>query len=340
MGCAGPTTPFGGLNGFGKLVEVIKEKTGAGTHNPVITFEPHHQLFHDKATLDIVIEDPKGVPRDHRLVLIYNGLDVTSTFLAHSERIYMDLRHNRMKLTMKNFRLPPGREHDIRLAYYREVDSEAIVANYEPPICPAFEHERRLASVPRFSASPRLVEWIDIHSREEKLNPYYVAGLIAQESSFDPLAVSQGKALGLTQITYLGEGEVVKENPTWPRYPSINDMSALELKLAVLNGEVNARNEWRLNPELSVKGGVSYLAYLSNYWKREERKALLEKSVGSSEQVLSEVMLASYNSGAARVARALDRRGADWLQDEELSEAKTYVRRVNSYCDHFTRGRE
>jgi hypothetical protein len=35
------------------------------------------------------------------------------------------------------------------------------------------------------------------------------------------------------------------------------------------------------------------------------------------------------------VSDALEREGTRWLQDEELGEARKYVRQIVSYCDYF-----
>ena len=103
----------------------------------------------------------------------------------------------------------------------------------------------------------------------------------------------------------------------------------------IANGKVNASNEWRLNPGLSIQGGAEYLTYLAEYWSRPDKRAQLEKYVGDDDYALSLVMLASYNSGGSRVSAAIDADGKKWLQDDELGEARKYVRRVASYCDYF-----
>lgn len=334
-GCAGPTTPFGAVNGFGKFVDKITAKIfsglPSGTH---IRFSPRRQILHGRADFDVIIEDSAGVPEDHHLVFIYNGQDMTSSFLKGAERTYLDHKHRQLRFTTRDVRLLPSKDHSIRVLYLRDSKSEPVVADYRPPSCQAFEAERSIASIPKFDAPAEFVQMINKHARRERLNPYYLAGLIAQESSFDPHAISSAKALGLTQITSLGEGEVVKSKNDWPRYPGIENMSVIELRLAVFNGTVHPGNEWRLNPDLSIHGGADYLTYLNKYWGKAEKRELLKSAD------LNEVLLASYNSGAARVGRAIERRGADWLQDDELEEARKYVRKVTSYCDHFAHGKD
>ena len=48
-----------------------------------------------------------------------------------------------------------------------------------------------------------------------------------------------------------------------------------------------------------------------------------------------DLILASYNSGAARVSYALKRRGEAWYSSRRLNEARIYFRKVKSYCDEF-----
>jgi hypothetical protein len=333
-GCAGPTTPFGAINGFGSFAKVVSSKlfggVASGTH---IRFTPRRQVLHDRMTFDIIIDDPEGIPDSYSLLFIYNGRDMTSSFLRGASVAYTDPKLKQLRLTTKDVRLLPTKEHKIRVIYMHGPDTEPVVADFHPPTCQAFEAERSIASVHEFDAPQEYVQMINKYSRKERFNPYYIAGLIAQESGFDAGAVSPNKALGLTQITTLGEGEVLKENPKWPRYPGIERMSVMQMKLKILNGEMNSKNEWRLNPDLSIHGGVEYMAYLNEYWGRPEKRVQIQGAE------LSEVLLASYNSGAARVSRAIERKGPEWLQDDELSEARTYVRRVTSYCDSFSSGK-
>ena len=336
LGCAGPTTPFGALNGFGEKVKEIARYLGLRGSQATISFAPGRQLLHDRANFEAVIEDPKGIPPQHRVTLTYNGMDMTHTYLRFAKRTYLDQQSRRMKLTLSDFRLPAKRDHHILLTYWRDAKSAPVSQEYEPPVCPPFEMARQLASVPKFPAPSEVIESINTHANQGRFNPYLIAGLIAQESSFNPLAVSPSKALGLTQITSMGAAEIAESH--WPRFTGLEEMSALEVRLAIYKGEISADNEWRLNPELSVQGGVSYLAYLYKYWDRPDKRAQLESLFGELDPNLSEIILASYNSGATRVSRAIDRHGKDWLKDQELNEARKYVRRVVSYCDHFAHG--
>jgi soluble lytic murein transglycosylase-like protein len=69
-------------------------------------------------------------------------------------------------------------------------------------------------------------------------------------------------------------------------------------------------------------------------------KEKIIKYVSSQKQdddLLINLLLASYNSGPYRVKRALIRKGPTWLEAKELREAKKYVKKVKSYCYHFSK---
>lgn len=342
-GCAGPMTPFGALNGLGSSAKQLLDKYLASSAKDGVarlSFYPQRQKLHGSAAFSIVIEDAQGVPEDFGLTVFYNGQEVGRQFLLRADREYMDPNHRMLKLTSKYMRLLPSRENQIYVVYQREPSSPPVALQYQPPRCSAFEAGREVASLPEFDPSPKFIRLINENAGEKKFNPFFVAGLIAQESAFDPRAISVSKAMGLTQVTSLGEGEIVKRFAEWPRYPGVAEMPVPVLKLAVATGEIRADNEWRLNPELSIRGGVEYLAYINQYWNRPDKRAQLAKNMVDGEYSLSEIMLASYNSGPSRVSDAIEKRGPTWMQDEELGEARKYVRRVTSYCDHFANTEE
>lgn len=342
MGCAGPMSPFGPINSWSLRWPAFEFLDAAVTMSPrsQVQFSPPRQVLHTAVPFQIIIEDRDGVPDSFRLELSYNGIDVGESFTARAERHFLDSARTRLRLSLANLRLLPGRENQIRITYRRHPEAPPVIARYEPPRCSAFETARDIASVPQFDPSPLVLEIINHQSRARQFNPYFLAGLIAQESGFDPRAVSRSRAIGLTQVTPLGAAEVAKTYSTWPRYPGIDELSFPELRFLVLRGKINAANEWRLNPLLSIQGGIEYLAYLNDYWNRPEKRRLIEYRLGSSDNVFSEIMLASYNSGTFRVAAALESRGREYLKDEELNEARRYVNQVVSYCDYFANAEE
>lgn len=336
LGCVGPMSPFGSvsLGASARPTETVADENALHSRAR-IRFTPERQVLHGASAFSVILEDPLGVPDDFRLSVRYNGLDVSRQFLAHAEVTALDPLRHAVKLTAKNLRLLPTRENGVKVIYRREPSADAVVAHYLAPVCSAFANNQMLFTLPDFEPPLAILQLINQRAAQKNLNPYFVAALVAQESSFDPQALSRNKALGLTQVTSSGESEVIKHFAEWPRYPGVGQMPLLMLKIAILNGQIHAGNEWRLDPALSIQGGVEYLSYLSDYWSREDKRAQIQKSLGASETALTEVMLASYNSGAARVSDSLERNGVNWLKDEELGEAQKYVRRVVSYCDHF-----
>jgi soluble lytic murein transglycosylase-like protein len=344
VACAGPTTPFGALRLFSKDSAESEARGPASLFGkdfefeetgPSVHFYPPRQVLHTRTTFAVEIEDPKGVPEEPNIALFYNGFDVTKEFLAQATRTDSDPQKKKVRLATKNLRLVAGRENRIHFLYWPKEAKNPVVAQYHGPSCFAFDRSQRLERLTPFRLTKEVLRTIDEEAAQKEINPFFLAGLIAQESSFNPLTVSRNKALGLTQITSLGETEIIEKFADWPRHPEIAEMPFPILKLAILNGDINPQNEWRLDPERSIRGGAEYLSYLHEYWNRGDKRMLLEEQLGERGAALSEVLLASYNSGAARVSQALERRGPDWLEDEELNEARKYVGRVVSWCDQL-----
>lgn len=336
-GCAGPMTPFGAANSIHRIPEDEAESSTAKL-DPHIEFYPKRQVLHTANPFTIEIQDKKGVPEKFLFRITYNNIDVTREFMSKAEKTFVDSAHKKMRLTTRGLRLIPQRDNTIKVTYAHSASDWPVVSQYQSPRCSAFDKKRKLVFIPDFEVNHSLIQYIDQYSQEKKFNPFYVAGLIAQESAFDPKAISRSRAMGLTQVTPLGDAEIAKRYSEWPRYPGIGSMTWMQMKFGVLNGRINSRNDWRLNEQYSVLGGVEYLRYLTEYWTQPERRAFIRKYAGSSETALSEIILASYNSGATRVSSALENHGRRWLQDDDLNEARRYVRRVASYCDYFENG--
>ncbi len=337
-GCVGPMTPFGATGALGpRPAENVDTGTALAPLKlkARVRFTPERQVLHGASLFSVILEDPEGVPENYRLQVSYNGIDVTRAFQRQAETIALDpLRHG-IKLTAHSLRLPAAAENKVKVVYWRAKGAQPVVAHYLPPVCSMFTATHMVLTVPEFEPSLSMIQLINQHAMNRKINPYLVAALVAQESAFNASAISTNRAIGLTQVTPLGESEVIKHFASWPRYPGASEMSFAVLKLAVLGGQIHSGNEWRLDPSLSIQGGVEYLSYLNEYWSRPDKRAQVERRLGPSETALTEVLLASYNSGATRVSNALDSDGDHYLQNEELAEANKYVRRVVSYCDHF-----
>jgi hypothetical protein len=370
-GCAGPTTPLGAIwdlkpsrSEREKIVQRQEERpdelparalgsrapaslfgfsTGFGTdRNPTVTFDPPRQVLHGPRTVKVIIDDPRGIRAGYDLKVRYHGHDITRSFLlqAHVSRV----RHGqRLVVEVPSVRLSAISEHLIEVGY-RNVDGRRAVERYHGPICRAFEHHA-LETTDDFNPDAQLLKAIEMVSKQTGFNPAFTAALIAQESAFNPKSVSFARALGLTQVTPLAETEVSDVFSNWPRYPGINELSAPMLKILVMSGKVNSKNEWRLNPERSIRGGLAFAQMLSDHWLDTEGYSKIGwiasgSGMDDAEVARTRLILASYNSGYTRVLSALHRYGSAWLTAPELKEARKYVNRIFSYCDAFQQTQE
>ena len=125
------------------------------------------------------------------------------------------------------------------------------------------------------------------------LDPYYVAGLIRQETIFNPQARSHANAIGLMQLL-----------------PSTGQFVAR--KYGVGGGRVAVADLY--NPMINLQLGTGYLAQLVGEFGRLEYVA------------------AAYNGGPSRVARWLRERPnpeiEEWVESIPISETRLYVQGV------------
>lgn len=142
------------------------------------------------------------------------------------------------------------------------------------------------------------------------------------------------KELGLTQVTPLAHEEIKRFKTNWKIYPEFDETPFLKLKTKILSAVINENNDWRLNQEKSIEGGILYLEYLDQYWSTPEKKEILTTTFNEDIPRL-DILLASYNSGAYRVKKALLKNRKEWLFDDSLDEARKYVMNIKSYCYAF-----
>jgi soluble lytic murein transglycosylase len=137
-----------------------------------------------------------------------------------------------------------------------------------------------------------LQEDLEKAAKESNLDPYLVAGLIRQESEFNPAVVSPAKALGLMQL-----------------------MPATGTMLARKEGVTPFNTGMLFDPRVSLKLGTSYLRAQLDLWN------------GSLEKTL-----AAYNAGPGRVqqwtANAHFREPAEFVESIPFTETREYVQSV------------
>lgn len=144
-------------------------------------------------------------------------------------------------------------------------------------------------------------ESLERYARSHDLDPFLVAGLIRQESEFNPRAISRSKALGLMQV-----------------------MPATGRELAKKTGVSRFTNAMLFDPEVSLKFGTYHF-----------RKWL------DAEQGRIEVTLAAYNAGKTRADRWIKRHEfrepAEFIETIPFLETRDYVQSVLRNADFYRR---
>jgi soluble lytic murein transglycosylase len=139
------------------------------------------------------------------------------------------------------------------------------------------------------------------NAQERALDPFLLAGLIRQESEFNPAAVSHAKAYGLTQV-----------RPTTGRL------------YARQAGVTRFTTHSLVQPATNLKIGSQIL------------RSMLDKQGGSVEQTL-----ASYNAGPNRVVEWLTwnsyREPAEFVESIPFTETRDYVQAVLRNAEMYRR---
>jgi soluble lytic murein transglycosylase len=138
-------------------------------------------------------------------------------------------------------------------------------------------------------------------ARDKNLDPYLLAGLIRQESEFDPLARSRANAFGLTQVR-----------------PATGRLFARQAGIARFNSRL------LFQPAANLKIGVSIFS------------SMLNQNGGKLEQTL-----AAYNAGPNRVVEWLAwntyREPAEFVESIPFTETRDYVQAVLRNADLYRR---
>lgn len=362
-GCAGPATPFGSkdallppqfypeyraatdchglIRNSPACVALIGESDGFPDPRDQrefavdIAFTPPRQVWHGLTEFRVDIYSDAPIMQEEFRV-IYNGSDESSAFLEKAE-VHRHPGGHRMTYVFDDLRLPSGFAHDIEIQFRPSPLHPFFSHPYSEPIC-SYSDPWAILSTDPFQPDRALLNLIASKAVARGLNPSLLSALIAQESRFQNDVVSWAKAIGLTQVTVQADLEIQHDYPEWPRHPAIAHSPVPVVKSLIQFGTINPETDWRLDPEKSIDGGISYLEYLEKYWKKEVNEAVLMQAGLVSEKDWLEVILASYNSGTARVKRHIELGEQDWLLVESLTAARRYVRKISSYCYHFSRG--
>jgi soluble lytic murein transglycosylase len=147
-----------------------------------------------------------------------------------------------------------------------------------------------------------LVSWSTIKQEAKRygLDPYIAAGLIRQESVFNPNAVSRVGARGLMQVMP-ATGQVISKRQ------GIGTISAADLH----------------NPTLNIKIGMNYLAQmLGQFGRIEYAAAAYNAGPGRAQRWIAE-------RGSMDIE--------DWIESIPFTETRGYVQGVLRYAANYRR---
>lgn len=330
--CAGPTTPFGGDIFISQSFTIDKNQANYTSAKVQIGATPDRQYYNSPYDLKLSIFDPKFDLTKFRYEIIYNN-KILNRWFKSEEIIFPKSKSDPVVIKFKNLSILPGNINKISFLYYPIGSPGPVIHKLKVPDC-HHDNQKDSFKISRFDVKQELESNIKELATLYGYNSSMIAALIAQESSFNPSAISIAKALGLTQVTPMAHTEILKYRPHWKIYPRFNKLPFLNLKSKVITREINSTNDWRMDEKKSIEGGILYLNYLNQYWKTSEKIDILA-DVFDLDIPKTDILLASYNSGAFRVKKSIMKNRKDWLFDESLYEARKYVMNIKSYCYSF-----
>jgi hypothetical protein len=331
VSCAGPTNPFGGEVLISEQF-VLENRVPSSAREIVMKSTPDRQYYNSAYDLTVSITDPNFNINSFKYDVVYNNKKLNRWYKSE-EIIFPKDKKNPIQIKFKNLSILPGNINKIAFLYYPTNNNIPVRHKLEVPECHRnFKTDK--INISPFKISKNLERNISSISKKYDYNSALVAALIAQESSFNPKALSFAKALGLTQITPRAHDEINKIKKDWAIYPKFKKLPYLNLKTKVISSVINEKNDWRLDNTKSIEGGVIYLNYINNYWSSPEKLEILS-DVFNEDVPSTDIILASYNSGAYRVKKSIMRNRENWLFDQSLNEARKYVMNIKSYCYAF-----
>jgi hypothetical protein len=329
--CAGPHHPFGADFFITNEYSVSNFRSVAMHESLQFESEPVQKIYHTPFNLKIKIKSTKRISDKFRYDIIYNKQRVDQWWKNESITISDD--KTEAMVEFKDLSFIPGIKNDVEFHFYADQYSAPIIFRFNEPHCP-LEKQKGLGHLGSFNnQANHYLAVINQIGDDYVMNPSLLAALVAQESSFNPFAISWAKAIGLTQITPLANRDILQIKQEWQSHPSIENSAYPILKYKIKRGSLNAKNDWRLDPEKSLEGGAIFLKELEKYWQQEQHQSLLKSTF--TQIPYEDIILASYNSGAYRVKKNIIKHREQWLWSNELNEARKYVMNIKSYCHHF-----
>lgn len=232
-------------------------------------------------------------------------LSLDTRYLAARELLILgldDLASKELSALTKRYTDDPEALLELAGLFYQAGDYYRAMRIYYQFLSKVDPDERTdaAAELRAYSFPPGLVESVRLKA-PEGVDPYLVAAVMREESSYNPRAVSVTGALGLMQIM-----------------PSTGRFVAREL------GQADFEPRELLNPETNIRMGSWYLGYLAKKFNKDI--------------VLT---IAGYNAGPGAVRRwveTLPPEFDEFIESIPYTETRNYAKKVLKSYSEFRRG--
>jgi soluble lytic murein transglycosylase len=232
-------------------------------------------------------------------------LSLDARYLAARELLILgldDLASKELSVLTKSYTDDPEALLELADLFYQANDYYRAMRIYNQYLSKVDPDERTdaAAELRAYSFPPGLVESVRLKA-PEGVDPYLVAAVMREESSYNPRAVSVTGALGLMQIM-----------------PSTGRFVAREL------GRADFEPRELLNPETNIRMGSWYLGYLAKKFDQD--------------MVLT---IAGYNAGPGAVRRwveTLPPEFDEFIESIPYTETRNYAKKVLKSYSEFRRG--
>ena len=342
VSCAGPMNPFGSdikniVAGVTRETKEMKEKkrTPAQKESKVsIDFYPKFQNRHSLHDIFVVVQTSNEFVNPRNIKFYWNNKDISKTVLSVNDIVYQN--ENELVLKIKNIRLQAFKDNHIFVYYKSELNNKLYGHEYAEPQC-NYNEDWKIKTTRPFNVKKSFINLVENKAIRQDINPAFITAIIAQESGFNYKAVSHAKAIGLTQVTNLASTHVQKKYKRWKSDRRIKKLPTPVIRTLIGLNKITRRHDWRLDKTKSVIGGIEYIKYLKKYWAGNTD--LITRVYGEHtdhDAILTDLILASYNSGPYRTKSNLIEKGIHWKEAKELREAKKYLNKVKSFCYHFS----